>query len=67
MAATARHLSIADLADREGVPMSTVYRWNSTGTGPKYLRVGKHVRYRVSDVERWEDARVSGGDRRPAA
>jgi hypothetical protein len=25
------------------------------GTGPKYARFGRHVRYRLSDVIAWED------------
>jgi excisionase family DNA binding protein len=49
-----RHLSPADLAERLGVPLATVYSWNSTGTGPRYFRAGRHVRYRLGDVERWE-------------
>lgn len=26
---TEKHLNIHDLAEREGVPVATVYRWNS--------------------------------------
>lgn len=52
------HLTVEDLARREGVPVQTVYYWNKTGDGPKYLRIGRHVRYRVTDVIAWEDARL---------
>jgi excisionase family DNA binding protein len=41
------------LAELLSVPLATVYRWNSTGTGPRRILVGKHVRYRRSDVEKW--------------
>jgi predicted DNA-binding transcriptional regulator AlpA len=41
------------------VPVSTVYRWNSDGTGPRRLKIGKHVRYRLVDVEAWETQRLS--------
>jgi predicted DNA-binding transcriptional regulator AlpA len=54
-----QHLSPEDLARREGVPVSTVYRWNSDGTGPRRLKIGKHVRYRLVDVEAWEMQRLS--------
>jgi len=37
------------------VPVTTVYRWNSEGTGPRRVRIGKHVRYRRQDVESWID------------
>ena len=45
-----------------GVPVKTLEMWRYKGTGPKYMRVGKYVRYRWSDVEAWlaaqERARV---------
>jgi predicted DNA-binding transcriptional regulator AlpA len=53
-----KHLSPAELAERYGVPIETVYGWNKTGRGPKYLRIGRHVRYRVADVLKWEDTRL---------
>jgi predicted DNA-binding transcriptional regulator AlpA len=53
-----KHLSPEDLAEREGVPIQTVYGWNKTGAGPRYLRIGRHVRYRVADVLAWEKARL---------
>ncbi len=53
-----RHLSPEDLARREGVPLQTVYGWNKTGSGPRYMRIGRHVRYRLADVVAWEQSRV---------
>ncbi|MGW3946580.1 helix-turn-helix transcriptional regulator [Micrococcus endophyticus] len=44
------------LADFLGVPIATVYRWRSTGDGPRGFRVGKHVRYADEDVTAWIDA-----------
>jgi len=43
----------AQLAEYLGVPLATIYRWNYLGTGPKRLRLGRHVRFRKNDVERW--------------
>ena len=40
-----------------GVPLRTIYRWRSHHEGPRGYRVGRHVRYRVDDVEQWLDAR----------
>lgn len=48
-----RLLRPSDLADQLGVPVATIYRWNYTGDGPRRLRLGKHVRYRPSDVAAW--------------
>ena len=48
-----RLLSIPEVADYLGVPVATIYRWRYTRDGPVGYRVGRHVRYRPSDVERW--------------
>ncbi len=48
-------LSPKDLAGYLGVPLATVYRWRSHHDGPRGIRVGRHVRYRFTDVERWLD------------
>jgi excisionase family DNA binding protein len=37
------------------VPKSTLYRWHSLGIGPRAIKVGKHLRYRCGEVERWLD------------
>lgn len=46
-------LSPADLAALVGVPVRTVYAWRQAGEDPPGYRVGKHVRYRRAEVERW--------------
>lgn len=51
-------LSPADLAAYLAVPLATVYRWRSRSEGPRGYRVGRHVRYRLDDVERWLEGRV---------
>ncbi len=50
-----RLLSPYEVAAYLGVPLATVYRWRSRREGPIGIRVGRHVRYRVGDVERWLD------------
>jgi predicted DNA-binding transcriptional regulator AlpA len=60
-----RHLTIADLAEREQVPPATVRKWNATRTGPSYMKIGRHVRFRLADVLVWEASRtvqVGSGD-----
>ncbi|MEU1892764.1 helix-turn-helix transcriptional regulator [Streptomyces pristinaespiralis] len=49
-----------DLARYLSVPVKTVYSWNYQGTGPKYSRVGRHVRYRPDDVDAWLAAQAGG-------
>lgn len=53
-----RWLSRRELADRLGLPAKTLAQWASKGTGPIYARMGRHVRYRFSDVLECEAARV---------
>ena len=48
-----RLVSIPELADYLGVPVATIYRWRYTRDGPIGYRVGRHVRYRIPDVEAW--------------
>ena len=52
-----RWLSRRELADRYGLPITTLAQWASKGTGPRYARMGRHVRYRLSDVIDWETDR----------
>jgi predicted DNA-binding transcriptional regulator AlpA len=47
-------LTRQELADRYGVPVKTAAQWASKGTGPRYAKFGKHVRYLLSDVIAWE-------------
>lgn len=46
-------MSPYEVASYLGVPLRTVYRWRTRGEGPRGYRVGRHVRYRIADVERW--------------
>lgn len=54
-----KYLTPEDLAERYGVPVKTVYAWNSEGTAPRRMRVGRHVRYKLADVIAWENARYA--------
>ena len=48
-------LSIEDLAEYLGVPITTIYDWRVDGKGPCGVRVGRHVKFAVSDVRAWID------------
>ncbi|MEV1331499.1 helix-turn-helix domain-containing protein [Micromonospora costi] len=39
-----------------GVPVATLYQWRHRGIGPRASKVGRHLRYRWPDVEKWLDA-----------
>lgn len=56
----ARNLAtVSEVAAHLGVPVPTLYQWRYKGTGPRGLRVGRHVRYRWSDVEKWLDKQAA--------
>jgi excisionase family DNA binding protein len=48
-----RLMSLAEVAELLGVPVSTLYRWRYLGEGPAGYRIGRHVRYRRAAVEAW--------------
>jgi predicted DNA-binding transcriptional regulator AlpA len=56
-----RWISRQELADRYGLPVKTPAEWASKGTGPRYGKFGRHVRYRMSDVIDWERAQLTEG------
>jgi excisionase family DNA binding protein len=35
------------------IPVGTLYQWRMRGYGPPAHRVGKHLRYRKSDIDAW--------------
>lgn len=51
-------MSPQELAELLGLPISTVYGMNCEGSGPRRIRIGKHIRYRRADVNKWLDSRV---------
>ena len=54
-----RLLTVQDLADYLDVPVATIYAWRYRRQGPPGFRVGRHLRFRSSDVERWISDRLT--------
>ena len=48
-----RLLTVEELADYLGVPVATIYAWRYRREGPPGFRVGRHIRYRWTDVVEW--------------
>lgn len=58
-----QHLTSEELTERFGLPSKrTLDNWAYRGIGPAYLRIGRHRRYRLEDVEAYEAAQRRGGD-----
>lgn len=53
-------LTAQELAALLNVPVATIYTWRYLGTGPPGFRVGRHLRYRQSDLERWITKQLDG-------
>lgn len=49
-------ISVDELSEYLGIPVRTIYDWRLTGHGPRGLRVGRHLKFAVSDVAAWVDA-----------
>lgn len=47
-----------ELAARWRISHRTLERWRWTGEGPKFLKVGGRVVYRLSDIEEYEQAMI---------
>jgi predicted site-specific integrase-resolvase len=56
-----------EAAKRLGVEASTLANWRWSGRGPRYVKVGSRVRYRLVDLAAWLDkqSRSSTSDRGP--
>ncbi len=52
--------TVQDVSEYLRVPVQTLYSWRQTGYGPPCRRVGKHLRYRPSDVATWLDSLDDG-------
>ena len=42
-------------ANRLSMHPVTLATWRSQGKGPKYIKDGRYVRYRLKDIEEWEE------------
>jgi hypothetical protein len=52
------HLNQIELSRRWRISARTLERWRWLGQGPKFLKIGGRVVYRVDDVENYEAEQV---------
>lgn len=57
-------LNAAQLAEKLGNKVGTLAYWRYMGQGPKFIKVGRSVRYRLADVDAWlnEQTRSQTGE-----
>lgn len=58
-------ISPEDAAARLGIKASTLANWRWSGDGPRYLKVGGRVRYRLNDLAEWLEAQVRSSTSSP--
>jgi predicted site-specific integrase-resolvase len=58
MTESTKHLDQVELSRRLGVACRTLERWRWQGVGPKFIKVGGRVKYRLVDVEEYEQSRL---------
>jgi len=51
-------IDVQQLAEYLDVPVKTLYAWRYRREGPPGFRVGRHLRYRRADVQRWIEQRI---------
>ena len=55
MSGPARLWTTAEVAEYLQVPVATIHQWHHRGSGPTAIKVGRHLRFRPGDVDRWLD------------
>jgi excisionase family DNA binding protein len=64
LALIGRVLSLSELCAHLQVPVQTIYDLRSQGRGPRGFRVGRELRFRVSEVEAWLERMEEDHERR---
>lgn len=47
-----------ELAAYTGTPTQTLAHWRYRGRGPRFVKIGRSVRYRASDVAAWLESQT---------
>lgn len=47
-----------EVADKLKVDVQLLNQWRSARKGPKFLKLGRFVRYKASDLKEWLDSRA---------
>lgn len=52
------HLNVYQLSKRWGLSTGTLDHWRRYGRGPRFLKIGGRVLYRLCDIEAFEEQQV---------
>lgn len=56
-----KHFDQTALAHRWCISPTTLERWRWVGEGPRYIKIGGRVVYRLEDIEAYEEQQACGG------
>jgi hypothetical protein len=56
-----QHFNQVELSRRWRLSPRTLERWRFQGTGPRYLKIGGRVVYRLEDIEAYEAEQLKAG------
>lgn len=56
------YITTGELADLVRAPTSTVRYWRFKGTGPRSVKVGRHVLYLKAHVDAWLEEQHAASD-----
>lgn len=54
-----RLLEVQEAAEYLGLSVSTLNKWRCYGEGPKFVKLGRAIRYRMSDLDEYIALRMS--------
>lgn len=60
-------LSTTEAAPLAGVKAKTLENWRCMGLGPKFVRVGRLIRYDPDDIRNWRDQNKASSTSDPLA
>lgn len=46
------------VAEYLDIPVQTIYQWRTKGSGPRGIRVGRHLRFRQEDLDAWIESQA---------
>lgn len=52
------YLTAAEVGVKVRKSEAALAQWRYLGRGPKFIKLGRNIRYRASDVEAWLDQRT---------
>ena len=52
------YLNPHQLAQRWGLTYGTLERWRWRGTGPRFMKIGWRIKYRIEDVIAYEEGHM---------